>query len=64
MIAAKRLLFYRAASGNGRDTPDAAGLYFGTNGSLVFASREAGVTWDEIARHLPIGFAAEVPDQG
>lgn len=35
------------------DREDSVGVYFGTNSGSVFASREEGVTWDEIARHLP-----------
>ncbi len=30
-----------------------AGVYFGTNSGSIFASRDAGESWDEIARHLP-----------
>jgi photosystem II stability/assembly factor-like uncharacterized protein len=35
------------------------GLYFGTNTGSVFASFDAGETWDEIARHLPTVFSVE-----
>ena len=42
------------------DHCDPAGLYFGTNTGSVFASRDEGQTWDEIARHLPTVLAVEV----
>ena len=35
------------------DRRDPAGVYFGTNTGSVFASRDEGDTWEEIARHLP-----------
>ncbi|APX10451.1 WD40/YVTN/BNR-like repeat-containing protein [Tateyamaria omphalii] len=41
-----------------------AGVYFGTNSGSVFASRDAGETWDEIARHLPTILSVEVMDRG
>ena len=37
-----------------------AGVYFGTNTGSVFASRDEGATWDEIARHLPMVMGVEV----
>jgi len=37
-----------------------AGIYFGTNTGSVFASRDEGESWDEIARHLPTVLAVEV----
>ncbi|MEZ5652531.1 MAG: hypothetical protein R3E87_18485 [Burkholderiaceae bacterium] len=37
-----------------------AGVYFGTNSGSVFASRDEGDRWDEIARHLPTVLAVEV----
>lgn len=36
------------------------GVYFGTNSGSVFASADAGETWDEIARHLPTVLCVEV----
>jgi hypothetical protein len=44
----------------GRDTQDPAGIYFGTNSGSVFASRNEGDSWDEIARHLPTILSVEV----
>lgn len=44
----------------GGDECDPAGVYFGTNTGSVFASRDEGETWDEIARHLPTILAVEV----
>ncbi len=41
-----------------------AGIYFGTNSGSVFASRDEGERWDEIARHLPTVLAVEVLDRG
>jgi hypothetical protein len=42
------------------DRRDPAGVYFGTNTGSVFASRDEGDTWEEIARHLPTVLAVEV----
>jgi photosystem II stability/assembly factor-like uncharacterized protein len=42
------------------DTLEPAGVYFGTNTGSVFASRDEGETWDEIARHLPTVLSVEV----
>jgi len=41
------------------DTRDPCGLYFGTNSGSVFASRDAGESWAEIARHLPTVLSVE-----
>ena len=35
------------------DSMDAPGLYFGTSTGQVFASRDEGESWDEIAGYLP-----------
>jgi photosystem II stability/assembly factor-like uncharacterized protein len=35
------------------DTLDPAGVYFGTNGGNIFASRDEGETWEPIAEYLP-----------
>ncbi len=35
------------------------GIYFGTNTGSVFASDDAGETWDEIVRHLPTVLSVE-----
>lgn len=40
----------QAMSGDDRDP---AGVYFGTNTGSIFASRDEGQTWAEVARHLP-----------
>ncbi|MBV0911403.1 WD40/YVTN/BNR-like repeat-containing protein [Anianabacter salinae] len=40
-----------------------AGVYFGTNSGSVFASRDAGEHWSEIARHLPTVLSVEVLDR-
>ena len=45
------------------DRRDPAGLYFGTNSGSVFASRDEGDTWHEIARHLPTILSVEVLDR-
>jgi hypothetical protein len=42
------------------DRRDPAGVYFGTNPGSVFASRDEGDTWEEVARHLPTVLAVEV----
>lgn len=46
------------------DTRDPAGIYFGTNSGSVFASRDEGDSWVEIARHLPTILAVEAMDRG
>ncbi|KAB2885848.1 MAG: exo-alpha-sialidase [Albidovulum sp.] len=45
------------------DAREPAGLYFGTNSGSVFASRDEGESWHEIARHLPTILAVEVLDR-
>jgi len=45
-------------------TDPEAGVYFGTNTGLVFASRDAGETWDEAARHLPLVLSVELGAPG
>jgi photosystem II stability/assembly factor-like uncharacterized protein len=42
------------------DKATPAGVYFGTNAGSIFASRDEGETWDEIARHLPTVLSVEV----
>ena len=42
------------------DRLEPAGVYFGTNTGSVYASRDEGATWDEIARHLPTVLSVEV----
>jgi photosystem II stability/assembly factor-like uncharacterized protein len=39
------------------------GLYFGTNSGSVFASRDAGESWSEVARHLPTILSLETLDR-
>lgn len=41
------------------DHHDPAGVYFGTNSGSVFASRDEGAHWSEIARHLPTILSVE-----
>ena len=47
------------------DRQEPAGVYFGTNSGSVFATRDEGETWDEIARHLPTVLSVDVlePEQ-
>ena len=48
------------------DGGDPVGLYFGTTGGELWASRDEGGTWHPIARHLPEIYAveaAELPDR-
>jgi photosystem II stability/assembly factor-like uncharacterized protein len=47
----------------GGDLREPAGVYFGTNSGSVFASRNEGQQWQEIARHLPTILAVEVLDR-
>ena len=42
------------------DRLEPAGVYFGTNSGSVFATRDEGETWQEIARHLPTILSVEV----
>lgn len=42
------------------DSHSPAGIYFGTNSGSVFATRDEGDSWTEIARHLPTILAVEV----
>lgn len=49
--------------GMGGDRRDPAGVYFGTTSGSVFASRDEGDTWQEIARHLPTVLSVEVLDR-
>ncbi len=42
------------------DTLDACGVYFGTTGGQVYASRDAGDTWAPIVRDLPAVLSVEV----
>jgi hypothetical protein len=48
----------RQAMAVDRNTP--CGVYFGTNTGSVFASRDEGETWSEIARHLPTVLSVDV----
>lgn len=45
------------------DAASPAGVYFGTNTGSVFASRDEGESWDEIARHLPTVLSVEVMER-
>ncbi len=45
------------------DRREEAGVYFGTNTGSVFASRDEGHSWDEVARHLPTILSVEVLDR-
>jgi hypothetical protein len=44
------------------DAHDPVGVYFGTTGGEVWASRDEGEAWTCIARHLPHIFSLEVAD--
>jgi hypothetical protein len=41
------------------DRGSPTGVYFGTNSGSVFASRDRGAQWHEIARHLPTVLSVE-----
>ncbi len=56
----KNCFFTVLRQGMGGDTLDPAGIYFGTNSGSIFASRDEGESWDEIARHLPTVLSVEV----
>ena len=42
------------------DSLDACGIYFGTTGGQVYASRDSGDTWEPIVRDLPAVYSVEV----
>lgn len=42
------------------DRLEPAGVYFGTNTGSVFASRDEGMSWAEVARHLPTVLSVEM----
>ena len=42
------------------DSLDSCGIYFGTTGGQVYASRDSGDTWKAIAEHLPRVCSVEV----
>jgi hypothetical protein len=42
------------------DTLDSCGIYVGTTGGQVYASPDAGDTWQAIAEHLPAVLSVEV----
>jgi hypothetical protein len=46
------------------DTSDEIGLYFGTTGGELWASRDEGESWSCIARHLPEIYAVETAEPG
>jgi photosystem II stability/assembly factor-like uncharacterized protein len=46
------------------DAHDPVGLYFGTTGGEVWASRNEGASWSCIARHLPEIYAVEAAELG
>jgi hypothetical protein len=46
------------------DSADPAGIYFGTTGGELWASRNEGAKWSCIARHLPEIYALEVAGFG
>jgi len=45
------------------DTSSPVGVYFGTNTGSVFASRDEGESWTEIARHLPTVLSVEAMER-
>ena len=46
------------------DRQDDPGLYFGTSTGQVFASNDAGESWDEISSYLPAIASVEVAEVG
>ena len=46
------------------DAHDPVGVYFGTTGGEIWASRNEGVKWSCIARHLPEIYAVEAVELG
>ena len=41
------------------DSLDSPGIYFGTTGGQVYASADAGDSWNPIVRDLPAGLSGE-----
>jgi hypothetical protein len=46
------------------DAHDPVGVYFGTTGGEVWASRDEGARWSCVARHLPHVYAVEAVEPG
>jgi hypothetical protein len=46
------------------DAHGPVGLYFGTTGGEVWASRDEGAKWTCVARHLPEIYAVEAAELG
>ncbi len=46
------------------DSLDKCGVYFGSTGSQVYASADAGDSWNPIVRDLPTVFSVEVQTAG
>ena len=46
------------------DRMEPAGIYFGTNTGLLYASTDEGAHWDCIAQHLPTIFSVETLEVG
>ena len=63
-VTAENCFFTVLRQGMAVDRAEPAGVYFGTNSGSVFASRDEGETWDEIARHLPTVLSVEVMERG
>jgi photosystem II stability/assembly factor-like uncharacterized protein len=58
-LPAKNCFFTVLRQGMATDRAEPVGVYFGTNSGSVFATRDEGETWDEIARHLPTVLSVE-----
>ena len=46
------------------DRLDSCGIYFGTTGGQVYASADAGESWNPIVRDLPAVLSVEVQTMG
>ncbi len=46
------------------DSPDKCGIYFGTTGGQVYASADAGDSWNPIVRDLSAVLSVEVQTLG
>jgi photosystem II stability/assembly factor-like uncharacterized protein len=62
-LPAKDCFFTVLRQGMAVDRAEPAGVYFGTNSGSVFASRDEGESWDEIARHLPTVLSVETVER-
>ena len=57
--AARARMVHGEATGDGADSLDPVGLYFGTTGGEVWASFDEGAAWHCLCLHLPHVYSVE-----